>query len=377
MPLKWLTVVLTVILVVVLSDSCQAAPFEIKHIIMVSCDSLNQEGCLSMGKENLRLLANEGSATTSCLAVKADTLEAAEASLLTGCLPEEHLFFGRKDKVTAESLFDVLVKAGKSVLVVDGSGGRLRVFSRGDKEYVQMKAEEPDREVVRKAIEAFLKTRPYFTYIYLNDLAIAMLKGSQQDYYRSLKEFDSSLGHLIRTLKEQGFYDTTAIVVTSARSTSKSDMVPLVIKAPGVKSGYQIEGAMVIDVAPTLCALMGLQGPANASGIRLWGTFAAEEKNELVLAKKGIKELQMDRTKMWKKYYELKNERDRLSRQMEAIKEERENIFNFAGQREKTIAELKDDMARSKGMFAGLVAFLLLGYLVEYRILKKKFLLFH
>jgi hypothetical protein len=143
------------------------APFE--NLILISVDGLNYEGYSSYDKNSLKYLALDGASTAKCLAVRADTIEAGEASLLTGCLPEEHLHYSRNDKVEAESLLDVICKSGRSILVVDGSGGRLQGFARGQEEYVKIESQQPDSKVMEKAIALFLEKKPFLTYIYLEE----------------------------------------------------------------------------------------------------------------------------------------------------------------------------------------------------------------
>jgi arylsulfatase A-like enzyme len=42
--------------------------------------------------------------------------------------------------------------------------------------------------------------------------------------------------------------------------------MPLVVAGPGIRAGQRLEYAEQIDIVPTLCYLMGVKAPINASG---------------------------------------------------------------------------------------------------------------
>ncbi|MGE5544368.1 MAG: hypothetical protein ACM3UW_05280, partial [Bacillota bacterium] len=322
-------------------------------------------------------LARDGSSTDKCLAVRANTIEAGEASLLTGCLPEEHLHYSRTDKVEAESLLDVICKSGRSVLVVDGSGGKLQGFARGQEEYVRIDSKQPDSKVMEKAIGLFLEKKPFLTYIYLDDCKISATRVNTKDHLNHLRDVDLEIGKLVKVLKNWNIYGETCLIVTAARSSSTSNMVPLIVKSSGIKADSQLHGVNVIDVAPTICALAGLEPPHNSSGVVIWDAFVPGEKyGAETLIKRQMEELQRERVRVWTRLYQIMKERDSLSHQIEEIKEEQENIFEYAGQNEQTIAHLRKRLNWSKGLMAGMIMVFLSGYVIEYRWLKRRFMLF-
>jgi len=349
----------------------------LRSLILISVDGLNQEGFSSYDKNSLKYLAFDGASTDSCLAVRADTIEAGEASLLTGCLPEEHQHYSRNDKVEAESLLDVICKSGRSVLLVDGSGGRLQGFARGQKEYVKLDSKLKDAQVLMKATELFLERRPFFTYIYLDDCKHTAMRVSSRDHYQNLKNLDLEIGKLVKVLKDREIYNETALIVTASRSSSATDMVPLIVKSPGIKPNFKLKGVNVIDVAPTICALAGMARPYNSSGTVFWNAFVpGENTSGDYLARKQVEELQRERAKVWRLLYQTAKERDRFSHQIEEIKEERESIFSYAGEKEQTIARLNRRLALGKSLMAGMGVLFFVALLVEYRWLKRRFMLF-
>ena len=136
--------------------------------------------------------------------------------------------------------------------MVDGSGGKLKGFCRGSKEYVEVAANEPDSRVMERALAVFKQENPFFTYIYLDDCREALLQPTREAYNEALKQSDIEIGRLIGSLKEWGIYDQSVIIITAARSSS------LLIGSCGVKgTGIKptaVEGVTVFDVAPTICS---------------------------------------------------------------------------------------------------------------------------
>jgi hypothetical protein len=59
-----------------------------------------------------------------------------------------------------------------------------------------------------------------------------------------------------------------------------------------------------------------------------------------------------------------------------SIREENNTIFNFADEREQLIDKLKGQISLERVLWLGLVILMTGGYVFEYLVLKRKFLLF-
>jgi len=348
----------------------------INHVFLISVGGLNQEGYTGNPLPNLRYLGMEGSYFEKSMAVRSDTMEAAEATLLTGALASEHKHLTVNDSVEVESILDVLKKNGRSMLVVDGSGGKLNSFAYGDKEYRKLDAKAPSQKVFDEAFRSFSQSKPFFSYIYFDDCTDALLRLDQDEYYKVIRNFDEQLGSFVMRLKDSGVYPNSLIIVTSARSTSPSNMVPLIIAGPGCKVNAVMSGGMIIDVASSICRLIGIEAPAASRGIPLYSSFAVTEEAKPALNSSWIKDLQKDRQANWNMNYALEDELNRTIRQMVSIKEEKQSIFDFAGEREQLLMGLKSKMTLERLIWIGIVLFMLVGYVGEYLFLKRKFLLF-
>ncbi len=348
----------------------------IKKVILISVGGLNQEGFASTATINMNYLAGEGIFDRHTLAVRTDTLESAETSLLTGAEPTAHKHFTVNDSVEVESIFDIIKKNGRSILVIDGSGGKLQSFAHGNKEYRKLKPTASSQQILEEAYSSIQKRQPFFTYIYVDDCSDVLLKQDQKAYHSSIRKFDTQLGIFLKKLHDDGKYKDNLIIITSARSSSSSHQVPLIMSGPGLKVNTAITGSMIIDLASTICRLTDLSVPANSRGIPIYAAMEVPGDKKEGISAAWVKDLQKDRLANWDMNYQLSDELGRTIRQMTAIKEEKQSIFDFAGEREQLIAALENKLNIERGLWGGLAILMLLGYIAEYFWLKKKFLLF-
>lgn len=356
--------------------SASADPQPLQQIFIISVDGLNYEGYVSAPVHNMKHLAGEGVFDEKSMALQVDTLEAAEASLLTGNFPQDHQHITVKDKVQTETLFDITRKMGKKFAVIDGSGGKLRAYEDRDKTYYNVASGESDRTVLEQALKIFKQEKPFLTYIYLNDCRSALLSLDEKAYYETVKNCDQALGTFVNSLRKEDNYYNSLIVVTSARASSPSSMVPLIIHGPGLKSNTSINNSMVIDLAPTICKLLKVDRPANSRGVTAVDALLLSPEEEQKTILKWADSLKSDRVSAWSKYFELQGELYQTIYQMTSIKEEKQSIFNFVGEKEETINRLKNRIRIERFVYLGIFICMMAAYLVEYLVLKKKFLLF-
>ncbi|MCA9129257.1 MAG: sulfatase [Planctomycetales bacterium] len=99
-------------------------------------------------------------------------------------------------------------------------------------------------------------------------------------YYASVSFMDEQVGRILRHLDQLGLRDSTAIVFTSDHGYhlgehtfwQKSNLheqvvrVPLIIDAPGMKSGRSNSLVELVDIFPTLSQLAGLDIPSSVQG---------------------------------------------------------------------------------------------------------------
>ncbi len=348
----------------------------LQHVFIISADGLNYEGLVSVNCTNLKHIASEGVMDEKSLALSIDTVEAAQASLLTGTFPNEHKFITDKDKVQVESLFDVLKKNGKSFAIIDGSGGKLRPLAHGDSSYVKVDANKDDKEVLAEAYKHFEENNTFLTFIYVNDCREKLLTLDEKAYYNSVKNLDQEIGSFVAKLRKNNLYYNSLIVITSPRSSSPSDMVPLIIRGPGCTTNLNITGTMTLDALPTIAKITGLPKPYSARGIPIYEVIDIPADEKGYMMQKWIAELKNERVITWNNYFDIQEELFRSIHQITAIKEEKQSAFDFVGEKEAAIAKLKSRITKERILYLGIFILMSAGYFVQYKHLKKKFLLF-
>lgn len=351
-------------------------PLQVEHVFIISVDGLSREAYTSVPVNHLRHLASEGVIDQSSLALKAETCEAAEASLLAGAWPQEHRFYSSQDQPDMELLTDVFRKYGKKVAIIDGSGGKLRRFGAGEKDYISLKSSATDREVLQRAMNKFRDNSPYLTYVYLDDCMKAMLSLDEKTYFKAVQEFDEGLGNFLAELRKEKLYYRSCIIVTGARSSSASDQVPLVIRSPRCVSGGIVTGTMTVDIAPTLYRLTAMEAPEGVQGIPVYEAFTLTREEQEQVMRQWVKDLKTDRMSWSSRYWKLEDELYHKIHQLASLKEEKSSVYSLAGEKEQLIEGLQTRLVKERCAGAVLLVVLLAGYLVEFKLLKKKFLLF-
>jgi arylsulfatase A-like enzyme len=127
----------------------------------------------------------------------------------------------------------------------------------------------------------------------LYDFRYGQLSPNQTDiehlidlYDASIRQMDDGLGRLFRLIEQKGLFNNTLVIVTSdhgeefmehggvlhGRTYFQEIMhVPLVMRGPGLPQGQRVkEIVSLIDVIPTILALVGIAKPASLDGIDLY-----------------------------------------------------------------------------------------------------------
>jgi arylsulfatase A-like enzyme len=116
----------------------------------------------------------------------------------------------------------------------------------------------------------------------LDDSAVSHLTGL---YDAGIRQLDDQLGALFDSLRGQGLWEDTFIVLTSDHGEEFLEhggvlhgltqyrevlAIPLVISGPGVPSNTRIEEpASLVDIMPTVLSLLGVAAPDSLDGVAL------------------------------------------------------------------------------------------------------------
>jgi hypothetical protein len=170
-------------------------------------------------------------------------------------------------------------EAGRRTALVDGKGGRLKGLEIGVS-YVAMDVDYRwdvgDEGAMDQALAILETKRPALLFVLLPMIdATGHSYGHESaQYLQAIVEADAQVGRLVDKLQELDIYDNTLIVIladhgmtgTSHGSSDPGDMtIPLIITGRRVPPG-ELENVKIVDIAPTLTALVGLPAPSQAEG---------------------------------------------------------------------------------------------------------------
>lgn len=213
---------------------------------------------------------------------------AAASTLLTGAPPELH---GMVVPLPGRPLQadHVAGAAGRVNVSAGGTGSAAWGALLGNVPW--QTAETPgDRLALARSLLA--PTGPQLVMIQTDDLHtfghfLGIADPSVDEYKEQLARVDSDLQQLLDRID----LNTTTVIVTGTVPTDRDaqhpagGQVPLIMAGPGVKPGAKGHGSL-IDVAPTLAALLGSPTPLQSQGRPLAGALEAEGRPADVVAQR-------------------------------------------------------------------------------------------
>ncbi len=138
---------------------------------------------------------------------------------------------------------------------------------------------------------------PHGTYVRHRQFPITKkgVAGLRQRYDFEVKYVDLWIGKLLAGLKEAGLSDNTAIIVFSDHGESLGEHkiyfhgqtlydevinVPLIVRLPGAKQRVVRDKVALMDIAPTMLELMGIEAPSTFQGQSLLPAVHGEPNTE-------------------------------------------------------------------------------------------------
>lgn len=346
----------------------------VEQIIMIIIDGLGERSLEKTLTPNSFLLGQSGIKVQDVNPALPDRTGPAVATILTGLEPARHGYIDSEDKLRGDSLFTIAEAQGYKTAFFDGTGGSLEALGKNCSFQFKDNFQGKDRQVMDLAIEELGKRKIYLSVIILPQLrAILEQYGAEsKEFTEAVADSDNQVGRLIHFLHQNGKFEKTLLVLTGT-----SGEPPLLFNGPGVKNGNVISSAGLVDIAPTVDKLVGLQG-GPCSGLVLWDGFRPSgEQSESYLLAQRVNNLGRAYNEARREINRTQEEKIAIEKGQSRLASEKNLILKEIGRRDIQIERLQIKMRIMK--YAGfiLLAALLLGYLYQYRYLKKKFLLFH
>jgi len=139
-----------------------------------------------------------------------------------------------------------------------------------------------DRESALKIASYIEENKPVFTAVVFNQPDEVGFWGGKE-YYAKLAEMDSYISIIEEAVRNAGIYDDTVFVLSADHggvlfghgfNTPRQRKIPLVIFGRGIKGNYEIRPrSSIIDIAPTMAAILGLQASPEWTGKILTEVF--------------------------------------------------------------------------------------------------------
>ena len=298
----------------------------IHNVILISIDTCRADylGCYGYkGKTtpNIDAVAKEAVLFNHTLTPVPLTLPA-HASMLTGTIPPYHgvhynigYRLEESNLTVAEVLRQNSYTTGAiiSSFVLDAQFGLAQGFNSYNDRFIEpvesvYRSERRADEVSRFACSWLEKHRkePFFLFVHYYDPHAPYLppepfasEFADNLYAGEIAYTDYYIGQVIKKLKDLNLYESTLLIITSDHGESLFEHsekehgyfiyqstvhVPLIIKVPGGPKGKTVNEAVgLIDIAPTICSMLGITPPSTVQGTDLscfLGKKGKDTKNE-------------------------------------------------------------------------------------------------
>jgi choline-sulfatase len=298
---------------------------EIRHVLLISIDTCRSDhlGCYGYPLDttpNIDAIAKQGIVFENAVSPVPYTLPA-HCSMLTGTIPPFHGVLDNSDyRLSKENttLAELLKEKGFSTaafvssFVLDARFGMGQGFDLYDDEFAetsaamginQCSADESTRDAVawldkhrhEKGFVFLHYYDPHFTYDPPEPFASKFKEVPQPDnvttpfgqalfdgYAGEIAYTDHCIGQVMGRLKQLGLYDSTLIIITSDHGEMLGQHgegfhgyyvyqpaieVPLIFKLPGKSTAQRIANTVgLVDIVPTVCAMLGIELPAPIQG---------------------------------------------------------------------------------------------------------------
>jgi arylsulfatase A-like enzyme/Flp pilus assembly protein TadD len=293
---------------------------DVPNILLISIDTCRADylSCYGYGSRttpNIDKLAKESILFSNAYSPVPMTLPA-HGSMLTGTIPPFHgvhdnldYQLGQQNETLAEILGrnDFSTGAVISAFVLDSQFGLNQGF-----DYYNDRFEKPIKtlninerrggEVNRFALEWLEehKSERFFLFLHYYDPHLKYeppepfaTKFYGNPYAGEIAYTDHCIGQVIKKLKDLGLYESTLIVVTGDHGEMLGEhgenshmyfiyqsaiKVPLIFKLPGRHTARKIDESVgIIDIAPTVCSMLGIRIPDQVQGHDLTDFFSQKQ----------------------------------------------------------------------------------------------------
>jgi hypothetical protein len=230
-----------------------------------------------------------------------------------------------------------------------------------------------DGLVIDQVIKDFNENGTYFNVVVLPQLGRVLEKhgASSGEYKKQLTATDNDVGRLLHYLHTEGMFEQTLFIVSGTHNQP-----PLIFKGPPLKVGIALPPASLMDIAPTIAYLTGLE-MKQSEGMVLYNAMkSGGDRGEAYLLSQRVQDLSLAYSQAMEGLHRLEQEKTEVRKEQANISKEKQTIQQEIEQRDQEIEKLSNKIVLMKAIGIVLFVTFIVGYIIEYLILKKRFLMF-
>jgi len=275
-----------------LPSATATPPPPIERVLIVSFDGLRPDALIPAKMENLLALIQSGAYSLSAQTIMPSVTLPSHASMLVGTCPYKHIarwneYVPENGYAMGTDIFDLAHSFGLQTVMIVGKQKLTQITEPASLDFSAW-IDETDKIADIGSIEtvSIQQAKRGFNLMFLHfpdgDLAgheYGWMSGMQLRAYRNN---DKTFGKVLETLKQNGLYDSTIIIVTADHgghdtthgyNVAEDMTIPWVISGPRVKPGALTTQIHTMDTAATAAFVMGLPLPQEWDGVPVYEAF--------------------------------------------------------------------------------------------------------
>lgn len=343
-----------------------------KVVFLIIVDGLQDKVLNQSLAPNIKGLGSSGLKAEQVIPVFPGGSSSNIMSILTGVTPMQHQFTASSKDISIPTILKLMENKGIKTSLFDGTE-KLTSAKEGVNHVCKGPFNGKDSLVVENVVNELEDSNTYFNVVILPQLKDVIEKHGvdSAEYRKQITNTDNQVGRLLHYLHQKGAYDESMVILTG---TSKAP--PLVMKGPELKVGTTLPPVSLTDIAPTICYLTGLK-MKQAEGMVLYNAIKPKaDRSETYLLAQRVDELSRAHAKDVEGMHRLEKEKMEVKQLQEKVTEEKQMIQQKISVRDDKIAVLSTKIAFMKMLGIALLIIFGFGYIIEYKILRKKFLMF-
>ncbi|KJR99895.1 MAG: hypothetical protein VR68_07990 [Peptococcaceae bacterium BRH_c4a] len=340
-----------------------------RQVVIIVIDGLQADSVSTAASPNISGLGMAGIKVGRVSVMPPDNNEFRLYTMLSGTEQWEYTK-GDKAEPAPSTILSQAEKKGIKTAFIDGTG-----HMEGPGKDVSYKYPGPfknDGEVVDTAMDVIRKKKPF--------ISVMVMAGpgkrsssltDSKSYLNSILAADNEVGRFLKQLHIDGTYEETMLVVTG--TTGKP---PLIVKGVEFLSGSRLAPACLKDLAPTLGYLFGINIP-NAKGLILWNSLKpAPDRSDNFMMQQRVLDLSTAFADAVDSAARLENEKITVQEEKVRLTAEKRTVEEEIAYKDDRIKRLNTIILVMKAAGIGIIVLFVSAMIMEYRILKKKFLFF-